>query len=403
MKKVVSLLLCFLFLVGMAACGTTPPSSSGSVSTASSTPEPEPEPLHQAYLTGLEKGPDYPEDKRVVGVMVNNLAGARPQRGLSQAQMLIESQVEGQITRFMAIYEDYENMPTVGPIRSARDQFFQMLLPTWGFYVHDGPAQNQPVNWMLRDYEYDEFNLDTGLYGASTRDPENLESLAWRDANRLNAGRDQDQTEYTDGEHVAALVEREELNDKRTYGSPIFNFVPYDEPRRQLEGGEADEVGIVLTQSYRTMFYYNESLEKYEMSQYNSSRGTEEETIDENNGQRVAFDNVFVLFAPMSIYDGTHDKGGLKNFNLYEVSIGYYFCDGRYELIRWMKGGPDSSLVLWVNDTTETPLLVNPGTSYIALVDNIQLEPFYNSMIAGTGTEDAASGAVISDEQDTID
>lgn len=403
MKKCISLVLCFLFLMSMVACGAAPSSTTSLSTPVSSQPEPEPEPLNQAYLTGLEKDLDYPEGKRVAGVMVNNLAGARPQRGLSEAQILIESQVEGQITRFMAIYEDYENMPVVGPVRSARDQFFQMLLPMWGFYIHDGPSQNQPVNWMLRDYDYDEFNLDTGKYGSSTTDPTNLNSLAWRDADRRAAGRDLDQTEYTDGEHVQALVEREDLDGDRTYGSPIFNYVPYNEPRRVLEGGDAKEVGIVLTQSYRTMFYYNDSLEKYEMSQYNSGRGVEEETIDENNGKRVAFDNVFVLFAPMSGYEGTGDKGWLKKFNLGEISIGYYFCDGRYELIRWTKNAPDSLLVLWVNDTTETSLQVNPGTSYIALVDNTQLEPFYNSMLAGTGTEDAADGEVTSNEQDTVD
>lgn len=52
-------------------------------------------------LTGEAKGENYPEGQRITALMVNNLVDARPQRGLSKAQMLFEIKVEGGITRFM--------------------------------------------------------------------------------------------------------------------------------------------------------------------------------------------------------------------------------------------------------------------------------------------------------------
>ncbi|MEG1407464.1 MAG: DUF3048 domain-containing protein, partial [Ruthenibacterium sp.] len=79
--------------------------------------------------TGLENKGEYENGKRFAAVMINNIAGspsqnARPQWGLSAADVLVEIKVEGGITRFMGLFPDYAKMPQVGPVRSARDQFF---------------------------------------------------------------------------------------------------------------------------------------------------------------------------------------------------------------------------------------------------------------------------------------
>ena len=61
--------------------------------------------------------------------MVNNIVAARPQRGLSKADILFEIKVEGGITRFMPVFTDYKTVGEVGPVRSGRDQFFRLILP----------------------------------------------------------------------------------------------------------------------------------------------------------------------------------------------------------------------------------------------------------------------------------
>ena len=92
-------------------------------------PTPTPEPYEANVLTGEPKGDDYPEGQRITAVMVNNITVARPQRGLSKAQMLFEIKVEGGITRFMPVFNDYNDIEEIGPVRSGRDQFFQLILP----------------------------------------------------------------------------------------------------------------------------------------------------------------------------------------------------------------------------------------------------------------------------------
>lgn len=79
----------------------------------------------------------------MVGVMVNNIANserqnARPQRGIGSADLLIESKVEGGITRLCAVFRDADTIPEVGPLRSGRDQFLQLLMPHQALYYHDG-------------------------------------------------------------------------------------------------------------------------------------------------------------------------------------------------------------------------------------------------------------------------
>ena len=66
-------------------------------------PAPPPVPVYRAPLTGLA----LPEkaDSRPVMVMVNNHPSARPQSGLSQADLLYESLAEGEITRLVAVFQ----------------------------------------------------------------------------------------------------------------------------------------------------------------------------------------------------------------------------------------------------------------------------------------------------------
>ena len=98
-----------------------------------------------AYNADPLTGEPRRSNGRMVGVMVNNISNtqrqnARPQRGLGSADLLIESKVEGGISRFCAVYYDANAIPEVGPLRSGRDQFLQLLMPWQALYYHDGES-----------------------------------------------------------------------------------------------------------------------------------------------------------------------------------------------------------------------------------------------------------------------
>jgi Protein of unknown function (DUF3048) N-terminal domain/Protein of unknown function (DUF3048) C-terminal domain len=76
-------------------------------------------------LTGGE-----PSDHEVIAAKVENIAAARPQVGLSQADITFVQEVEGAQTRLIAVY--HSRFPKrLGPIRSARSTDVQ-LLPMFG-------------------------------------------------------------------------------------------------------------------------------------------------------------------------------------------------------------------------------------------------------------------------------
>src|SRR5216683_8017562 len=57
-----------------------------------------------------------------LAIMVENQADARPQSGLTNADVVYEALAEGGITRFIALYLSGD-APVVGPVRSLRHYF----------------------------------------------------------------------------------------------------------------------------------------------------------------------------------------------------------------------------------------------------------------------------------------
>ena len=94
--------------------------------------------------------------------MVNNISNtprqnARPQRGIGSADVLIECKVEGGITRFCAVFHDADAIPEIGPLRSGRDQFLQLLMPYQALYYHDG--ESAACTKFISVYDYSGLNL----------------------------------------------------------------------------------------------------------------------------------------------------------------------------------------------------------------------------------------------------
>ncbi len=393
MKKTLSVLLALALLaLCCTACGQMPASqpvdTSEPPAPASSTepipePEPEPEPYEPEALTGLKKGEDYPEGQRITAVMVNNMGNtsyqnARPQDGLSKADVLIEIKVEGGITRFCALFKDYHTLPQVCPVRSARDQFFQLILPWQPIYVHIGESVVQTQ--YKKDYSYEALDVDLDKVGFK------------QDKSRTGVATEH--TAYINAEELEKAIEKLGTDTQRTYTSPILNFVHYDEPARVLSGDDALGIAIRHSMSYRTYFDWDAAQNQYMMWQYALKDRAITPTVDKTTGEQLAFDNVIVLFTDFSVYP---DPGG-SGYDLQKVdyaagSIGYYFSGGKAEYIRWKKGSPLEALYLYDGEGNETPITVNTGKTYIAVVDLDEAENFvYNTM--GTARDDAAASRI---------
>ncbi len=160
---------------------TVPPTklANGSISFDASLPKTEECPLNGVKYSSQQRA--WWEKHRPLGVMIENHTEARPQSGLSFADVVYEAVAEGGITRFLAVFY-CQDAPQVGPVRSARTYYIDFMSEygTSPLYAHVGGANaSGPADALGQ--------LDT--YGWSGYNDLNQFSIGfptfWRDYDRL--------------------------------------------------------------------------------------------------------------------------------------------------------------------------------------------------------------------------
>lgn len=117
------------------------------------------------------------DTRRPLAVMIENHIEARPQSGLSFADVVYEAVAEGGITRFMAVYLCAFGDLQVGPVRSARTYFLDWLSEYDPLYAHVGGANTPgPANALGQIIDYRIKDLNQFGIGYPTY---------WRDYQRL--------------------------------------------------------------------------------------------------------------------------------------------------------------------------------------------------------------------------
>ncbi|HWJ80121.1 MAG TPA: DUF3048 domain-containing protein, partial [Niallia sp.] len=86
-------------------------------------------------LTGLPSKKESTD--RAVSVMINNHPKARPQTGLADADIVYEALAEGEVTRFLAIFQS-SKPEKIGPIRSSRDYYIELAKGYDSLYIAHG-------------------------------------------------------------------------------------------------------------------------------------------------------------------------------------------------------------------------------------------------------------------------
>lgn len=329
----------------------------------------------QAEGSGFSILPEYDADPltgearrsggRLVGVMVNNICNskrqnARPQRGLSSADLLIECRVEGGISRLCAVYRDASYAPEVGPIRSGRDQFLQLLMPWHALYYHDG--ESIFCTQFVHEYGYSSLNIGGKSYFNTEVHPQ----VSHRDSR----GRDvaYEHTEFTSGKEIQKAAANEGIDLSEQYDGTVFHFADYrtGETNNMWGKDKAEKVNIAHSESYKTAFAYSGLSQTYKMSMYSSADKAFEDAVDELNDKQLEFENLVVCFADIDAYPGdSHDVQRVAFANGGEV---YLFTRGAVQTGIWQKPAPTQPLTLL--DENGGELVLNRGRTYLAFVDN---------------------------------
>lgn len=109
-----------------------------------------------------EEQREWWEGHRPLGVMIENHVEARPQSGLSFADVIYEAVAEGGITRFLAVYH-CQDAGIVGPVRSARTYFLDFISEygSYPLYAHVGGANTPgPADALgqIGEYGWNSYN-----------------------------------------------------------------------------------------------------------------------------------------------------------------------------------------------------------------------------------------------------
>ena len=302
---------------------------------------------------------------RIVGVMVNNISNtsrqnARPQRGLGSADLLIESKVEGGITRFCAVYHDADSIPEVGPMRSGRDQFLQLLMPFRALYYHDG--ESEACTKFISVYNYSGLNIGGKNYFNTPTHPH----VAHRDSR----GRDvaYEHTEFTSGKEIRQAAANAGISLKQDYDTTFFCFADYRTgAENTMQGaGSGKTVRITHSDHYKTSFRYDSASRTYKMQMYSRISGAVENTVDELTGKQLGFDNLAVCFAPIERYPG--DSGDVQQVSYISGGEVYFFSRGGVKTGIWQKASPEHPLRIF--DQNGAEMIFNRGKTYLAIVDD---------------------------------
>lgn len=297
------------------------------------TPEEKPEEPQEDFLRFYLNGSQV-KDQTTVAVMavIENTEFARPQSGLSVADVVYEVAMEKySTTRFLAVFSSV--LPDkVGPMRSARIPFVKLakgwLLP----FAHYGAAKTgegdaysliKSIRWPIR------FDGVSGLN----------DSWFFRDQSRRSP-----HNAYFDAKSASQKMPEITLEHGFSYSE------------ESPSGDKAVTLDLALVESVKVRYVYDDSQKKY-MRWINSQPMT-----DAYNQQQVSVSNVIVLEAKHQLVTSTQYV--LVDFS--QVGDMLVFSGGTVRRGTWKMV---NSVIQYLDDAGE-PILLMPGNTWVQIVSS---------------------------------
>ncbi len=343
MKKVFALFLCLACLFSLGSCAkqeTGVPPTDDEESGGPGIVEVDAEKTALNYLTGEYNMAVDRVGYRPYCISVNNIAESWPQYGTSQADVILEMETEGGVTRLMCLYADTREVSLIGSVRSLRDPFIEAIYPLDPIIVHIGTsiyAEQAIRNYNIR-----------------TLDGDAKPSVIYIDKERMKQYATE-HCKFTSGKLIDEAVIKYDVDIHSSASlQTYFNFAASNESV-VLTGGAATSVTFSFSSAYDGDFRFDAASGKYLKYQ----RGVAQ-TDAGNENRQLSFENVLVLFADIRTIDN-----GLTQVDYQSGGTGYYFNNGNYEEFTWSKGAYADNFSFQKADGTD--LMLNPGKTCFCL------------------------------------
>ncbi|WP_332633286.1 DUF3048 domain-containing protein [Halalkalibacter flavus] len=286
-------------------------------------------PSYTYPLSGMEA--EEEANHRIISVLINNDPAARPQTGLSQADIVYELLAEGTVTRFVALYQSqFPNK--VGPVRSAREYHVDLVHGFDGMLVAHGYSPT--AKKLLSEGKVDHINgisYDGSLF---KRAPE----------------RKAPHNSYITYEDMIQGF----VNEK---GYVITGEVPaldfYENEDIHIVGNKASEIEVNYLGKNHIQYVYDEASGYYE--RFNGER----KTVEYETNDPVLLSNVLVLETEHRVLD----DHGRRAIDLTSGGRAILFQSGIMNEVSWENR---NGQLIPVHDGE--PVKLKPGQTWINIV-----------------------------------
>ncbi len=293
------------------------------------------------------------ETRRPLGIMVENHTDARPQSGLSSADVIYEAVAEGGITRFLTIFYCEDANP-VGPVRSARVYFLRLLegYGDYPLYAHVGGANTEGPADALGEID----QLGWGSYN-------DLNQFAvpfpyyWRDYERLpNVA-----TEHTVYTATAKLWDYAKtkrkltnVDDQGKSWDATFQPWKFKDDAQSSDRGTVGKISFGFWNMFASDYSVTWTYDKVSNSYKRANGGSPH--IDKNTAKQLTAKDVVIVF---SIESPANDgyPGGHILYKVIGSGNALVFQDGNVIKGTWAKRDETSAMKFYDENGKEVQLV----------------------------------------------
>ncbi len=289
------------------------------------------------------------ENHRPTTIMVENFPDARPQAGLTDADIVYETLAEGGITRYMGVF--WQKSPKeIGPVRSTRVYFLDLNAEYDSVHYHIGQATADP--------EVPESSKIDALGYLIKQGVRNTDCGFYRDQARLSQG--------IATEHTAFMtIEKMRTCMPQTWdGKSNVNPWQFKEDLPLDERSVTSEVTIELansSQEYSSKWVYNRESNTYRRFINNSPDN------DKNNSKQIEVKNLIIQYTKAQQIS---DEKNHMYFDIIGSGNATFVLNGQIINGTWKKDNAASRTKYF--DATGAEMKFNRGQFWITIapVDN---------------------------------
>ena len=286
-------------------------------------------------LTGVVT--DVVAQRPAIAVKVENTSAARPQSGLEDADVVWETIVEFQVSRFVAVF--HSRMPeAVGPIRSVRPMDPLIIAPLHGMLAFSGGQSG--IVALARDSGAQLLSHDAGAPG--------LARVSFRSAPHNVYGTMQTFLDQADASHSAPPAEQFVFALRPLLASAV------------LSGTPATSLNFRLSTASRPSWAWDAETARWLRSEGSSA------AMSRDGGQLSAVNVVAITADHPNTRFRAQGGAAVPTYNLVGEGTVVVATAGRVITGVWRKTAQDAPLQLFLPDGS--PLTLAPGNTWVELI-----------------------------------